>query len=180
MRVTVRDPQVLGAIRISSILSYLRSRGWVLSEEHESFSIWTTPVQNGATSVEILLPASAGLQDFPRRMADIIQVISAIEDRSELEVIADLSLGSADVVRIAVKDASTDEGTIGLNRGLALVDGARNMMVAAACSALQPRAVYGTRKLDRAFEMADGLLLGQTERGGYVLTVCSRGAPLRL
>ena len=69
------------------------------------------------------------------------------------------------------------DGSIPIDEGVSLVAHARDMMVAAACAALEPRAAYPGRKASEVTEYLKRTRMGQTERGSYVVSVISPVAP---
>ncbi|MCP4657691.1 MAG: hypothetical protein GY856_19975 [bacterium] len=176
MRVTIRDSQVLAALRPLDIAAYLRSRGW-REKEHSTgrFAIWTL-AKNGH-ELEAFLPLDDTFRDYRQRIVDLLRTLEQAEDRSQLEVLVDVTTIAADLVRIRTQSSGTEDGVIGLEAGLELVRHAREMMLAAACAALEPRSRYPSRKPDRAMEYLESLALGQTERGSYVLTIISPVPP---
>jgi hypothetical protein len=177
MKVTIRDPQTLAAVRPLDLAAYLRTRGWQERERSAGRSAIWTLTQSG-DEFEILLPLDNTYRDYPQRIADLLKTLEQVEDRSQLEVIADVTTTSTDVVRIRTLANGNQAGTIGLEAGVELVRHSREMMLAAACAAVEPRSRYPSRKPDRAVRYLDSLALGQTERGSYVLTILSPVPPV--
>lgn len=99
MKVTIRDEQVLRAIRPEELIAYLRSRGF---REHGvlggNAALWRRP--HDAEDVEILAPLDPTLGDFASRMLDALKTLEAVEKRSQLDILRDIATALADVVRI--------------------------------------------------------------------------------
>jgi len=68
--------------------------------------------------------------------------------------------------------------SIALDDGVSVIQHARNLLLAAACSTVEPRPLHPTRKPARATEYLHGVRLGQTERGSFVATLLSPVSPL--
>jgi hypothetical protein len=69
------------------------------------------------------------------------------------------------------------EGRIALESGARLFAHTRDLMLAAACAALEKRPVFATRRPGRAMEYLRHIRLGPTEAGSFVVTVESPVAP---
>lgn len=177
MRATIRDIGVLMAIRPLEVASYLRSRGWVeASSVALTSSTWEMQAISGP-GYEILLPLNRHLADYSYRVNDVLTTLEAVEDRSQLEILSDLMSTSSDVIRVRSLRPEAADGSIPIDDGVGLVEHARDMMVAAACAALEPRPAYSGRRAKEVTEYVSKARMGQTERGSYVVSVISPVAP---
>lgn len=177
MRVEIRDQAILGAVSPLELVAYLRTAGWTeVTREAGRFGIWS--LRHDDDSSEILLPLDRTLRDFPNRVREVLATLEKVEDRSELEILHDLATASADVVRARLDTDDPASSSVGLDEGVALVEKARDLLSAAACAALGPRAVYGPRRPRQASEYVKRARLGQTEQGSYVISLISRVAPI--
>lgn len=177
MKATIDDPDALRALGPLDLTAYLRSTGWrQVDRLADKGVVWTWSSTNGG-EFEILLPLSRDLADFVPRMADALSTLERSEKRSRLEILRDLTTAPADVIRICAQQAEARDGTIPLDDGVELVQRARDMLMAAACAAVQPRAYFPTRKPAEAVAYMARVRLGQTERGSYVMTLLSRVPP---
>lgn len=174
MKVSVQDSATLAALRPLELAAYLRSTGW----QHVSAAQdrWATWVKD--SDFEIALPLASDLGDFVLRMADAVKVLAVVENRSELEIINDLQMTSADVLRSRITDAEAADGTIPIEEAARIVEQARDLVMAGACAAIERRAVFHARKPNQAVDYLKKVRMGQTERGSYVITVISRVAPI--
>jgi hypothetical protein len=123
---------------------------------------------------EILLPKTATVGDYPTRLAQLLDVLEDVEQRSQVEILRDINCVGLDVVRLRAPETDPKLNSIALRNGARLVDHALEMMSAAALSALEPRRVFSARKPRQALEYIKGVELGQSEEGSYVLTLLSR------
>ncbi len=176
MRATIRDQQILAKVGPLDLSAYLRTRGWREQERSAGrFAIWTLG-RNG-DCFEVLLPLDATYRDYALRVGELLRTLEAVEERSQLELLADVATSFADLVRIRALSNGSHEGSIGLAAGIELMRNARELMLAAACAAIEPRQHYPSRKFDQAMQYLDSLELGQTERGSYVVTILSPVPP---
>ncbi len=176
MRALIEDHETLASLRPLDIAAYLRFHGWQPAgdETSERAIRWVLQAED---EFEVLLPLDRAFRDFPLRISEALRVLSVVERRSETEVLHDLTIAAVDVVRVRTQSRGTEDSSLPIEDGVALVEQARNMMLAAACSAVEPRPQYPTRKPTRAVEYLRNLRLGQTERGSYVVTLISPVPP---
>lgn len=177
MNTTIRDRRALETLRPFEVTTYLRSGGWTLAEDKEKYSVWCKKVESYDEKFEVILPLDDQYRDFALRMSDLLHTLSVAEARGQTEIFSDIQTASADVVRVRYQREDSRDGTIALNQGETLVENAREMMLAAACATLEPRAYFATRRPDRATEYIQNLRLGASEVGSYVLRILSPVAP---
>jgi len=171
------DPEVVAALRPMDVAAYLRSRRWEKVEDWPRGTMWVYRREDREWTA--LLPNDQSLADYRVRVGQTLATVAEVEERSPLEILADLTESTSDVIRITVRSEATAAGDIPLGQAVRVVDGARNMMLAAACSTLDPRPAYGPRKPDRALRyVEERVRLGQTQRGSFTVTVLSRVPPL--
>ena len=177
MKVSVRDAATLSALRPLEVVSYLRSTGWSkAAEQPNRVSIWLFRDAAGE-EFEIALPLSHSFRDFALRMGDALRTLEAVENRSQMEILRDLLVTSADVVRVRLIDSEPADGSLPLEDGAQFFLRAKEMVLAAACAASGPRAYYPSKKPTQAMEYLRKARLGQTEQGSFVLTIISPVAP---
>ena len=164
------------ALRPGDVRLYLTSRGWV-------------PKRNGATDkamefrhpsfpgAELLLPLQREVGDFVLRMADVVVSLATIEQRPAWEVLKDVSGPPGDVFRLRVFAADAELGSLPLVEGIDLLRGGRDLLLAAACSAIRPQPLHPLRLPKEAHEFLRSCRLGQTERGSFVATIITPVPP---
>ena len=84
----------------------------------------------------------------------------------------------SDLIRIRAPAGNAADGTIPIKAAVAFVERARDLMLAAACAAINKRSYFATRKPAQATDYLDHVRMGQTERGSFVLTILSPVTPL--
>jgi len=174
MRADIRDPASVVVLRPLEVASYLRAAGWTQAETREGrYAIWTR-----GDDFEALLPLRSDLRDFALRMGDLLAVLAKAEDRSQLSILSDLLVTGADVLRVRLADDDLADGSMPIEEHTRTAQKVRDLMMAAACSAIERRPVWHKRKPDKAVDYLRNVRIGQTERGSYVLTVISRVPPM--
>jgi hypothetical protein len=177
MKATIRDLGILSQIRPLELAAYLRVNGWQVSEETNKATYWTQRTTTGE-SFEVLLPRRREVADFAQRISEALQTLEAAENRSQLEILDDLSTANADVVRIRTHPRDGDSsGSIALEDGVLVFERVRDMVLAAASATVNRRALFARRKPAKAVSYMQKVRMGQTERGSYVITLISPVAP---
>lgn len=163
----------LRAYKPLDTVKYLRDREWVLQDEvPDRYSVLTKSSDDG-DDFEVMVPMSSGLRDLERRVREMLQTLHAEEERPYLQILEDLSLPNMDIVRTRLGINGQLDGTLPMEDGTNAFREVRNLFLAAACSAVNPKPVYTKRKFQQAMDYVRGARLGQTQHGSYVITVYS-------
>ena len=78
-------------------------------------------------------------------------------------------------LRAPARDAV--DGSLAIETAVSFVESARDLMLAAACAAIDKRSYFATRKAQQATDYLQRVRMGQTERGSFVLTILSPVPP---
>jgi hypothetical protein len=178
MRATLTDSQAFEALSPVELVSYLRAHGWRRDAEIAGglAQSWVWPLDGGR--IDVIVPVDHTVRDFRRRVAETLQTLEALENRSQLDILADIQQISSDVIRWRWIEEGAEDGTISLEQGQHFIWQVRIQLLAAACSAVQPRQFFASRKAAQATEYLRQARLGQSERGSYVVTVHSPEPPV--
>jgi hypothetical protein len=174
MKATIRDEDAFSSVRPFELAAYLRATGWQEVQRVPKGSFWAKQTEHG--SVELLLPMDSRVRDFRIRIADALAALEVAERRSQLEIIEDLSMASADIVRPRLRGASND-GSLTIEQGAYVHEHARALMLAAACAAVATKQVYARRKPELAMDYLSHARFGPPKRGSYILTIISPVRP---
>jgi hypothetical protein len=169
MRVRVADGAALQSVPSRNLRIYLASRGWERREVQGQATVWT--FGEGAEQYEVVPPSTDSVPDFANRLAEILRALAALEDRSELDILRELSQVRYDVQHYRT-NYDGPEGTAPLGDAAAAMKAAQSMLVAAATSlALPGRAVLPSRSPAEAFALGKRALTGPTSEGSFLLSV---------
>lgn len=172
MNARITDRKVLESLRPLEAMAYLRSSGWTLAGYfQDSATVWRRDSQ------QVLLPQDASFADFALRMAEILETLAVVEQRSQLEILRDLATAASDVMRLRVVSPVAEDGSLGLEEGVILVESAKDLVLSAARAAIHPRAFFRSRLPGAAEDYMRNVRLGQTEVGSYVVTVVCPVSP---
>jgi hypothetical protein len=120
-----------------------------------------------------MLPLDKTLADVHLRFGELVATLQIEEQRPASEIIEDLFTPNSDIVRVRLSSAAESDGTLPLEVGATMFQSVRDLLLAAACSAIAPRAVFARRKPDQAMSYLRNARIGQTARGSYVISVIS-------
>lgn len=166
MKAKIRDVDVLRAVTPAALSAWARAAGWSRVESYGDHSdIYAAP-----DKPEIILPRTQRLGDYASAVSEIIGIFAASEERDELSLYRDLVTADRDVVRIRAADG--EDGSISVDAGVDLVQGARDLVLAAACSLRgKPQRLYRAAANQEAVALLGRVRLGQTEQGSFVVTL---------
>lgn len=177
MKVSVRDSAALRALKPLEMVAYLRGMGWRKEADFDGkASLWLRESQDGE-ELDVTLPLKQELGDYALRMSELLGTLAQAEQRSELEVLRDVMTTTADLVRVRAQSHPAENGTLPLEQAVSFVERSRDMMLSAACAALEKRTFYAKRKPQQAMDYLRQVRMGQTEQGSYVLTMLSPVPP---
>jgi hypothetical protein len=177
MKVAVQDSTTLRALKPLELAAYLRAKGWHQEADLSGKgSLWLLQSLSGA-EFDVTLPAKRELGDYVLRIAEVLRTLADAEGRSQLEVLRDIQTTTADLIRVRAPSRDAENGTLPLDQAVAFVERSRDMMLAAACAAINKRPFYAKRKAQQAMDYLGHVRMGQTERGSYVLTILSPVPP---
>ena len=171
MKVDIQDAAALRAISPSVLSAYARAAGWSRLESYGDYS----DVYAAAELPEIILPRTARLGDYSSVVSQLIKIFARVAERDELSLYRDLVISDRDVIRVRIAESA--DGSLTINNGVDLVDGARDMLLAAACSLREPRPLYRAGANTEATGFVNQVRLGQTEQGSFVVTLLTPVVP---
>jgi hypothetical protein len=169
MKARILDATALMAITPAAVRAYLNAEGWRRLEAYGKFSEVYVLESEGKTH-EIIVPFTTDIGDYASAIAEVIRHVSAIEGRDELALYADLSRADRDVLRVRAPEAD-DDGSIGIDSGVEIVQSARDVLASAACAAIETRRAYHLGKVQQAADYMRRVRLGQTEQGSFIVTL---------
>ena len=172
MNTIISDPNTLRAVTPTALSTYARTAGWAKAEPYGDYS----DVYAGPSLPEIIIPRTQRLGDYALVVAQLIGIFARTSEVSETAIYHDLIIADRDVIRARAPDAAGD-GSIDLISGAKLVDGARGLVLAAACALGDPQPLYRAGDDREANDLLRRMRLGQTEHGSFVVTLMTPTIP---
>jgi hypothetical protein len=168
-------PQQAGVPEPGEIVAYLQQQGWRLEKPSAEWAEYAKDLKGEHVILEVPLKAAA--RDYPRVFGILLDDLSRLESRAPSAVLRDIKTVGVDIVRLAIDSSLTKDGRIPVEAGRLVYRAARDLLLSAACSAIDPRPVFPKRKPDEAMRLLDRARFGQTEVGSFVLTMECTIAP---
>ncbi|MCW6052640.1 hypothetical protein K4039_21820 [Lyngbya sp. CCAP 1446/10] len=93
MKVTVKDSEIpVETVNLNQLRNYLQIHGWHEDQPFlENATLWHKPA--AGEDFEILLPNQQTLGDYAARIREAIQILEIVENRTQIEILADLITG---------------------------------------------------------------------------------------
>jgi hypothetical protein len=162
--------KAISTIKFTALQAYLRNTGWErIAVPKPSIALFHKTI--GQELYEIILPLSKHFADYIERIADVLEVISVAEQREIHQILTDLALPPADLVRFSVINPETISGTISFLEGFNLLENAKKALFTTACDILQPEKYHKRLGLKGAQQFIEQCRLGQTEKGSFVASI---------
>ncbi|MEU1756300.1 hypothetical protein ABZ436_27105 [Micromonospora matsumotoense] len=166
----ITDRNALAARSPSELAMYLRAHNWVIRDRTDTGALWLKVVDGD--EFEALQPLESNLRDYGSRVLDVLRVLAVVEERSELEILQDITNASMDVYLVRTFPTDSAPGLIGLDDGVQAFESLRGLIVAAAysVSAEQPRAVQPARKPTEVLRFLREVRIGPSSEGSFILS----------
>ena len=168
MKVSTYGKADLLSIPPAALAAYARDLGWKKSEAYGKHS--DVYIADGRP--EIILPRTQRLADYANVVSQLIEIFSNATESGGVAVYHDLVTSDRDVIRVRAPSGQ-GAGSIAVNDGIGLINGAHDMLLAAACSLSNPQPLYRAGANKEASDYLDRVSLGQTEQGSFVITLLS-------
>ena len=134
MIVLVRDRDALLSVSIANMRAYLTSGGWEDTGMWAERPIDVFVTEWGGRTWEILVPHDADIGGYAENVANTLEVLAKVEDRSELDVFHDIMNAGADII-LARSVNGAGEKPLSLRRSARLHDSSYKMVASAARAA---------------------------------------------
>ncbi len=164
---------ILQLIKSQQVRAYAIAKGWQrVSQVNLDIALFNHPK---AQWDQLIIPME-GLDDYSKRMRDVVEILAQFESRPAAQILNDLLTPESDILRYCVASPVTGRGSIPLIEGIRLLEGAKRSILAAACSVVNPIVHHPRMSRAEAQQLLNACHLGQTERGSYAVSV---SCPLR-
>ncbi len=156
----------------AAVETFLKVSGWLRTDWREGlYSIWESTTERAS----LMVPFDRSYRDFPARLRDALATIADVYEIGNDEDLALEIAGARHDILLVRADQTTVDGSIPLSEAQNLLTGVSQMLSAAACSAIRPRASNQGRRPDAVKEfLAEEVRMGHTLRGSFVLTILAQ------
>ena len=164
MRVSIRDWDAVTRVTPAALSAYARAHGWAKTGTFGDHA----DVYGAEGRSEILIPRTNDLGDYSSAVTRLLEIFSETAEVSQLRVHHDLTAADRDVIRVG---AEGDGPEAAVEDRVALLEGARDLLFAAACSVERPQALHRAGENPEAAKHLRRVRLGPAESGGFVATL---------
>ncbi|MDE2999596.1 MAG: hypothetical protein OXU79_11025 [Gemmatimonadota bacterium] len=165
MRVEIKDKRHLKDISPGALSAFARAAGWKRVDNYgDSSDVYTA---DGLP--EVILPRTDQLGDYANVVSRLIEIYADVSGTDELAVYHDLIASDRDVIRVRAVDDG--DGAASASDRIDLARGARDLVLAAACSLHDPRSVYRAAADKASRNFVRKLRTGQTDQQSFVATL---------
>lgn len=148
-----------------NLLEYANATGWQLVRAPIDGVV---VIRRGAA--EALVPTTDEFADRTERVGQAVATIARAQARSPRELLTELLMPPADMLRFRVKAESTRLGFLPLSDAGDLFEACRSSLMAAACMVVEPKRHYPRLSRKEAGSFLQDCRIG-AERGSFVATV---------
>jgi hypothetical protein len=155
-------------LRVADINSYLANNGW----HQESGSPRGPTLWSLDNEYELIVPTRDNMGDSDLRIRDILQCLSAVEDRSPTDISDEISSPLVDTQWYRSFPEGHPAGFTSLTSGLQAVHGVRDLISAAARAVVDgPHYAFRGKPPRSVAGLLRRVELGPTRPGSFILTV---------
>ncbi len=170
------DNPYLGEIGIDDIARYLFLHSWKRTDfSSDRVVIFSGPDDDEGNSLELVLPQNMDFADARVRLADAVNLVAAVEDRSVYEVLRSIAAVDRDIVYMRVLNGR-QRLSISLERGVTILKELRDLVAFSACAEQDPRP-YFAKATAKGKEYAEKCYFGHTFRGSFGFSIESPVPP---
>lgn len=163
--------EVLRAVEPRQAAAWMRANGWELVDTRPEHTATWKKAAGEEGEYLIDLPLDPTFRDYARRIAEIIDTLVVASGKPAGWVLAEVRSSTFDIIRLRATGPSVGAGRVPLDLGTRLFSSARELVLAAACSAHDPRPVYRTRKPGEAMDFLKRVKFAPPEEGSFIVTV---------
>jgi len=154
---------------------FLKSFGWQ-PRDHASTSGLVVLAHPDFPRRQLVFPVDSSAPDYADAIGLTLQKVADLQSLPIESVLTQLSELNDDTVRFRVVDTRHTDNFIPLSYAVTALKGAKDLLLSAASTVLQPQVRHPSKPRTQAQEFVDQLRFRQTERGSFILKV---SAPIR-
>ena len=159
----------LKGITSASIEKYLLYTGWIRDDTFNNPRMWVFKNKLDPELI-IAVPASEKATDYYPRVYSLIQTLSAINEKSEQEIIDSLKSAYTDRLQFRIITKESQGGKIPLDYAARCLEGLKDLVLYAACAEENAKPVCA-RTYNSAKRALENFQFGQTQIGSFIINI---------
>jgi hypothetical protein len=161
----------LRALAPRQAAAWLRANGWELVDTRPEHTATWRKAAGAEGDFVVELPLNTAFRDYPRRMGELLDTLVVASRRPAAWLMEELRASTFDILRLRSTGPRVGQGRVPVELGTRLFTLTRELLLAAACSAHDPRSVYRTRKPAEVMDFLRRVTLAAPEAGSFIITV---------
>ncbi|MBQ8706748.1 MAG: hypothetical protein IJ523_01525 [Succinivibrionaceae bacterium] len=152
-------------------VEYLSKTGWIcLPSRRDYLKIFQFRYADDGF-YQVVVPLERSLGDYKRSLFDAIVTVAGAEKQSVEQLILYLLNPNTDILKIRLDKNGAEPGTVAIDDGIRICENARRLLAATARDIAALNRCHQGRTDDVVSRFVDSCRLGQTEIGGYVVSI---------
>jgi hypothetical protein len=152
----------------AAVSAYLRSTEWELVGGNDFWATFRKQFESDEVILEVPLKGQA--PDYPRRFRELVDDLRKVERRTTDALVRDIRSSTNDVLRLRLF-GNLPHGRISVEEGARAFQKTRDLLLAAACAAVEKRPVYSRKKFLDATGYVNRAQFAPAESGSFVMVV---------
>jgi hypothetical protein len=148
----------------------IKSRGWTLIDEAIKDGLYAFRHEQYKRR-QLLFPIDDSAVDYKDCIETALNKLVEIENISLRSLLSEISEMKDDAIGFRIVDFRDENAFIPLNYAVKAINGAKDMLLSAACSALKPKIHHPKMSFKEALELIDKSRFRHTEVGSFVIKV---------
>ncbi|MEQ1637328.1 MAG: hypothetical protein ABL903_11600 [Methylococcales bacterium] len=154
----------------TDLKDFLKSRGWRLIDEAIKDGLYAFN-NNLYDRRQLIFPIDDSVVDYTDCVETVIGKLMEIENVSFRTLMTELSEMKDDTIGFRIVDHRNETAFIPLNYAVKAINGAKDMLLSAACSALKPQINHPKMNRREALQLIDKSRFRHTESGSFIINV---------
>lgn len=164
-----RDDGTVTVPQLPALAEYLHLAGWAVEDDDRRTSVWRPQVPNPGKKLQVVLPVTQDVEDWPERALEALRTLAYAERRLPEEIAEDISYGGSDNVAVRLTP-DAPPGQAPLSLASSAVSALHSYVVASASALEIPDLVLPSHRPPWAESYASKVRFG-THSGSFILSL---------
>lgn len=163
--------EVLQAIEPRQAAAWLRANGWEIVDNRPEHTATYRKSAGAEGDYLVDLPLDHTFRDYSRRMGEVLETLQIATGKRAAWILEEVRAATFDIIRLRSTGPGVGQGRVPVELGAQLFGHARELLLAAACSAQSLRPVYRSRKPTEVLDFLRRVQVAAPEEGSFVITL---------
>ncbi len=164
------NKDIFEIIAPTDLRDFLKSRGWCLIDAAIKDGLYALS-NDQYKRRQLIFPIDDSAVDYADCVETVISKLIDMENISFRTLMAELSEMKDDAIGFRIVDHRNETAFIPLNYAVKAINGAKDMLLSAACSVLKPQIYHPKMNRREALQLIDKSRFRHTETGSFIINV---------